>query len=97
MRGIIFSAMGVAVLTTIAMVAALTLEYTKSTIPINKTLLGGRIEAARYHVMWEYMGLAENPDNMDINRGCAPFITLDLEGDTVQTLARPYITYVCGG
>ena len=96
MRGIIFSAMGVAVLTTIAMVMVLTLEHTKNTIPINKTLLGGRIQAAHYHILWEYKESQKHPENADVRRGCAPFITLDTRNDPISMLARPYITYVCG-
>lgn len=96
MRGIVFSAMGVAVITMLTMIAVLTLEHTKNSIPIDKTLLGGRIKASYYHINWEYKGEKHIPKETDIERGCAPFITVDLQNDSIRTLARPYVTYVCG-
>ena len=97
MRGIIFSAIGVALLTTLAMVAVITMEHTKNTIPVNKTLLGGTTEASKYHIAWEYKGQEKYPDEIDVERGCAPLIVLNTrERNPIQTLARPYVTYVCG-
>jgi len=96
MRGIIFSAMGVAVLTTLAMIAVFTLEHAKNTIPTNKTLLGGRIKAAYYHIAWEYWNRPESPESVAIDRGCAPVIILDTMNDPIHVLAKPYVFYACG-
>lgn len=96
MRGIAFSALGLAVITTLVMFIGVTFTQLRNAIPIERSTLGGRIEAARLHILWEYKNNPQFPTKIDVNMGCAPMIVLDTE-DPIWEFAVPYITYVCGG
>lgn len=97
MRGQILSVTGLAILTVIALMATTVIAHTKATIPVERTLLGGRIRAAYHHINWEYKGNPTLDAAPNVEKGCAPVVVLDTASDPVYQLARPYVFYACGG